>query len=126
MEDSIIAEVAKRMAEKIDADMGTLLSGTCATPPPESITAEQLIANLREVMTRIPAPPPRIRESRLLVDYVEDWSDVRSPSRAARRRKQGHPQNIRVVAVPKQEGYQIGNYIFVHPDALAAALARQS
>jgi hypothetical protein len=28
---------------------------------------------------------------------AEDWSQVRSPGRARRRRKQGHPQNIRLV-----------------------------
>jgi hypothetical protein len=36
----------------------------------------------------------RIIESLHMVDRVEDWSRVRSPGRAARRRRQGHRQNL--------------------------------
>ncbi|MGU3387237.1 hypothetical protein ACLBYG_22195 [Methylobacterium sp. D53M] len=38
-----------------------------------------------------------------MVDVVEDWSRVRSPSRAARRRRQGHRQRIRYLEVPKAD-----------------------
>lgn len=54
---------------------------------------------------------PRIVET---LDAVrEDWSRVRSPSRAARRRRQGHPQNI--VLVPMSyEDIRTGT-IYAHP-----------
>jgi hypothetical protein len=54
---------------------------------------------------------PRIVET---VDAVrEDWSRVRSPSRAERRRRQGHPQNI--VLVPMSyEDIRTGT-IYAHP-----------
>lgn len=38
-----------------------------------------------------------------MVDVVEDWSEVRSPSRAARRLRQGHRQRIRHREVPKPD-----------------------
>jgi hypothetical protein len=42
----------------------------------------------------------RIIESVRMVDQVEDWSRVRSPSRAARRRRQGHRQTSSPGEVP--------------------------
>jgi hypothetical protein len=60
----------------------------------------------------------RIIEDMKLVDMVEDWSRVRSPSRAERRRRHGHHQNIVIRAVPKKEGYSIdgGRTIIMHPE----------
>jgi hypothetical protein len=52
----------------------------------------------------------RIIEDRSLVDYVEDWSKVRSPARARRRRKLGFPQNITTRATAKQTVYSIHAY----------------
>lgn len=43
-----------------------------------------------------------IIESPSMTDAVEDWSRVRSPSRAARRRKK-HRQNIEVRHVAKRD-----------------------
>lgn len=64
-----------------------------------------------------------------MTDTVEDWSAVRSPSRAARRRRQGHPQRIRYVERPKPRLYQIGNKLVGHPETirqLTNALAQQA
>jgi hypothetical protein len=54
----------------------------------------------------------------------EDWSGVRSPSRAERRRRQGHRQNIRFV--PKKEAYVVdrGRALVMHP-AMALELRKQ-
>lgn len=68
----------------------------------------------------------RIIESWEMVDSVEDWSRVRSPSRAARRRRYGHPQNIRVLLVPKKEAISTdgGRTLIMHPE-MARELRRQ-
>lgn len=58
----------------------------------------------------------RIVETIHMVDTVEDWSDVRSPSRAARRRRQGHKQRIKFMTVPKPYGIESNGVLFVHPD----------
>lgn len=59
-----------------------------------------------------------IVESLLMVDMVEDWSGVRSPSRARRRLRQGHKQNIRMVAVPKPDVLSMdgGRSLVMHPE----------
>ena len=68
----------------------------------------------------------RIIEDRNLVDAVEDWSRVRSPSRARRRRKRGFPQNIVFRQVPKKEVYSLdgGRTLVMHPD-IAREMERQ-
>lgn len=68
----------------------------------------------------------RIIEDSNLVDYVEDWSKVRSPSRARRRRKRGFAQNIQMSAVPLQQVYSLdgGKTLVMHPD-IARAIERQ-
>lgn len=60
----------------------------------------------------------RIVESFAMVDHVEDWSRVRSPGRARRRRKLGYRQNIEVIAVPKKEAFFIdnGRTAVMHPE----------
>lgn len=58
----------------------------------------------------------RIVESWLMVDQVEDWSRVRSPSRARRRRKQGHPQRVFMRQVPKREAIVAGDTAYMHPE----------
>jgi len=45
----------------------------------------------------------------------EDWSKVRSPSRARRRLKQGHRQRIRHLQVPDPKVYQIAGAYHMHP-----------
>lgn len=68
----------------------------------------------------------RVIEDRTLVDMVEDWSRVRSPSRAERRRRLGHRQNITMVAVPNKTVYSLdhGRTLIMHP-AVAAVLRHQ-
>lgn len=51
-----------------------------------------------------------------MVDYHEDWSGVRSHGRAARRRKLGFPQRIKITATPKKEAVQFGSKVFMHPE----------
>lgn len=51
-----------------------------------------------------------------MTDTVEDWSGVRSPSRALRRRKRGFPQRIVYRQVPKKGAVKMGNRVFVHPE----------
>lgn len=59
----------------------------------------------------------RIIESLAMVDHVEDWSKVRSPGRARRRRRK-YRQNIRIVAVPRPEAVSIdgGRTLIMHPE----------
>jgi hypothetical protein len=59
-----------------------------------------------------------------LTKAVEDWSRVRSPSRAARRRHK-HRQNIRIVHVAKSDVFQIGNNLVMHPE-IARELRRRT
>lgn len=49
---------------------------------------------------------------------IEDWTKVRSPSRAARRRKRGFKQNIIYKIVPKEEGIFLKeqNTLIVHSE----------
>ncbi len=47
------------------------------------------------------------------VKMVEDWSMVRSPSRARRRLKYGHRQNIRTAYEPV--AYRMDDRIYMHP-----------
>lgn len=67
----------------------------------------------------------RLIEDINMVDRVEDWSRVRSPSRAERRRRQGHRQNIRIVAVPKKAAFMTPFGVVMHP-AMAAELRNAS
>lgn len=57
----------------------------------------------------------RIIENALLVDSVEDWSRVRSPSRARRRMRYGHRQNVRIVSKPRTDVLVVGTTWFMHP-----------
>jgi hypothetical protein len=62
----------------------------------------------------------RFVEDWQLVDRIEDWSGVRSPARARRRRRRGFPQRIKVFEVPKPEVYQApGGMIIGHPVTIA-------
>lgn len=59
----------------------------------------------------------RIIESLAMVDQVEDWSKVRSPGRA-RRRRHKHRQNIRIMEVPKKHALATdgGRTLIMHPE----------
>lgn len=56
-----------------------------------------------------------IIESPSMTDAVEDWSRVRSPSRAARRRKK-HRQNIVIRHVAKRDVIATADALIMHPD----------
>ncbi|MEP0149988.1 hypothetical protein [Roseibium sp.] len=58
----------------------------------------------------------RIHADPSLEDAIEDWSMVRSPSRAKRRRKRGFPQRIKIRMVPKKDVYQFGRCLIMHPE----------
>lgn len=66
----------------------------------------------------------RVIAAPLLVDMVEDWSRVRSPSRARRRLRQGHPQNIVLRAVPRREALNVSGALYMHPDLIAELEAK--
>ena len=59
----------------------------------------------------------KIIDTEMVGDAYEDWSGVRSPSRALRRRKQGHPQRIvtRYRANVKVLHDKIHGVIYMHP-----------
>lgn len=84
---------------------------------------EDIMTDIRRAMETMPIAPKPITliPSKHMVDTQEDWSQVRSPGRARRRRKQGHRQNIRYVIVPKSEMYHDASTgkIIGHPDVLA-------
>ncbi len=77
-----------------------------------------------EIMARIDAGPSLV-ESLHAVERAEDWSRVRSPGRA-RRRRHKHRQNIR--GYYKPAAIRIGNKIYVHPEIMkqVRALATQA
>jgi len=62
---------------------------------------------------------PLIASSHMIIGPLEDWSQVRSPGRAARRRKK-HPQRIRVYYKPDPNVMhdRIRNVIYGHPATL--------
>jgi hypothetical protein len=60
----------------------------------------------------------RIIRDPSMIDFVEDWSDVRSPARAKRRWKRGFRQRIKLIPVPKKHAYAMdgGRTLVMHPD----------
>lgn len=77
------------------------------------------------MITGLPIGGIRILENKLMViGPFEDWSDVRSHGRAARRRRQGHRQRIRVYYLPDPKFIQFGNTIVGHPDTVAGLMKR--
>jgi hypothetical protein len=70
----------------------------------------------------------RILESLACADPgPEDWSEVRSPARARRRRRMGHRQRIKQTWIPRREAYSIdgGRTIVMHPVMAAELKAKQ-
>lgn len=85
----------------------------------------QLDRMTQSVFTRrsmLPIPGVKIIESELMTITVEDWSGVRSPSRARRRMKRGHRQNIRYVQAPDPKLIYSNEGIFGHPATIAKVL----
>jgi hypothetical protein len=64
----------------------------------------------------------------LMSKIIEDWSKVRSPGRA-RRRRWKHKQNIASRVVPKEDVYKFGNQLIMHSAVLKkleAEVAKQA
>lgn len=59
-------------------------------------------------------PELRIIEDSSLVVTTEDWSGVRSPGRARRRRRK-YPQNIKITSRPSTDSYIVGDKLICHP-----------
>lgn len=60
---------------------------------------------------------PIIESDQMVVGPFEDWSKVRSHGRAARRRKRGFRQNIRLFYKPRPDFLQLPNGTLVgHPE----------
>lgn len=57
-------------------------------------------------------------DDELMSEWYEDWSGVRSPGRAARRRKRGFRQRIVLRKRPKQEFMKFENTIIMHSEML--------
>jgi hypothetical protein len=66
----------------------------------------------------LPLPPMKFIPTQHMTVTDEDWSDVRSPSRAERRRKQGHPQRIRYVTRPDPTIIETPDGWYAHPETL--------
>lgn len=65
-----------------------------------------------------------VADPKLIVE-VEDWSKVRSPSRAKRRQKKGHPQNVVRLTAPDPRVYfsPDRSSLHAHPSTLARVRA---
>lgn len=65
-------------------------------------------------MALVPAPH--------MVEAVEDWTRVRSPSRARRRMRQGHRQNMRTIEVPSKDVIidKSSGTMYAHPATIEA------
>lgn len=90
--------------------LGSADSALCSTP------------NFR-IEHRSLVPNMQIIEDDTLVVISEDWSRVRSPGRARRRRAK-HQQNIEIIRKPSTEVYVIGDRIVCHPATMAALRER--
>ena len=64
----------------------------------------------------------RLIEDATLTMTIEDWSGVRYPTRAARRRRK-HRQNIVLRHVPRPEFFIFGQTIVAHPEMMRKLLA---
>lgn len=76
----------------------------------DEIAAFKLAASIREIHVTNSA-----------TRTIEDWSDVRSPGRAARRRAK-HPQRIRVYRMPCI--MRAGMFMLVHPEKWEEMVAK--
>lgn len=82
------------------------------------ISAEEVRAGILRVNVEVPIfPGVDFIESTQAVKREEDWSRVRSRSRAARRRAQGKRQNIEVTEKPA--AFFVGGVCYCHPEIMA-------
>lgn len=71
---------------------------------------------------------PIIVDDKTMSKIIEDWSRVRSPGRARRRRRR-HRQNIAYRVVPKEEIFSFGGKLVMHSvmlKKLEAEIAKQT
>ena len=95
------------------------MSGTADT-----LTLEALKQAQAKLLSVSPLPALRFVPNSLLYTVEEDWSEVRSPSRAARRRKQGHKQRIRIWHKPDPKFYHLDDgTVIAHPETIRFAQA---
>lgn len=69
---------------------------------------------------------PVFASPHLTVGPFEDWTRVRSPARARRRRKRGHRQNVTLYTLPDPNLFATPTAIYGHPDTLAKVAAKLS
>ncbi|MCB1534891.1 MAG: hypothetical protein KDJ44_09235 [Rhodoblastus sp.] len=104
------------------------MTATTSTVGPASpLSAASLLKQIKDFGQRlatVASAPLRIVESEALVETVEDWSRVRSPSRARRRRAK-HRQNIRLIEVPRRGALVVDGVAYMHPTE-AAKLRRMT
>lgn len=61
----------------------------------------------------------------LTIGPFEDWSKVRSPARARRRRRRGFPQRIRIYHLPSPDLIQTATGdLYGHPATVAKLMAK--
>lgn len=74
-------------------------------------------AQVGEIVAEEPFGGLRVITSNLLmIGPFEDWSQVRSHGRAARRRKLGHPQRIRIYYKPNPNAMKLPDgSLVMHP-----------
>lgn len=114
----------RHMSAVVDAAFTTTTSRVTDASFGRAPTIDDIASDIRAAVAKLALPPMQIRESLLMTDTVEDWSGVRSPSRAIRRRRRGFRQNIKVKHVPKSDGFVIDGVVYVHPVTLALARAQ--
>lgn len=56
-----------------------------------------------------------VEDANMVEQVGEDWSGVRSPARARRRRARGFPQRIKPIMAPKKQIYRVGDRMIMHP-----------
>ena len=85
----------------------------------EALTLDTLKQAQAKLMSALPLPPLRFIPNSLLYTVEEDWSEVRSHGRAARRRKQGHKQRIKIWHKPDPDFYEIdAGVMLAHPETI--------
>lgn len=83
--------------------------------PKETIVRENTMFDWKSIRGELGV---EVREDLGLTVSREDWSRVRSPARARRRARLGHPQNIRTILVPDPNFYRHGNVVVGHPETI--------
>lgn len=123
----------EQMQELPDLKMGDLLkqimdaknlinetfafSRSVLQPVNDKPTATEILYRMEaaEILYRMEAAGPQVHETLAATEPAEDWSRVRSPGRAARRRHK-HRQNIRVWRKPC--AFMLDGKLYVHPEIM--------